>query len=155
MADTWPALSEVAAVRSRAQLSYLNVLQELGNEMLRTEQDYARQGDTTSAASMASMGMALGERLRRGAGPIDELVGIATEKKILTQLDPAGTYDFLGRPVSQALADLDEQKQAIKDAIQLRDEVRPTLSESELSDYWEREKIYGEAYALQSQHRQP
>ena len=36
------------------------------------------------------------------------------------------------------------------------DQVRPTLDESELSNYWEREKLYGEVYAmqwLQSKHR--
>jgi hypothetical protein len=36
--------------------------------------------------------------------------------------------------------------------------VRPTLTESELNNYWEREKLYGETYALQwlqSKYRQP
>ena len=94
----------------------------------------------------------------RASGPIDQLVGICIEKKILAQLNPAGTYDFLGRPVSETLAELDRQKDSIREVLQLRDQVRPTLSEIELNNYWEREKIYGEAYALQwlqSQHRQP
>jgi hypothetical protein len=45
--------------------------------------------------------------------------------------------------------ELDQQKQAIRQALETRDEVRPTLNESDLNDYWEREKMYGEMYALQ------
>ena len=107
---------------------------------------------------MAALGMALGDQLRRSGQPIDQLVGIGIEKKLLAQLDPAGAYAFLGRPVSEVLAELDQQKAAIREALQVRDQLRPTLDESELSNYWEREKLYGEMYALrwlQSKHRQP
>jgi hypothetical protein len=53
---------------------------------------------------------------------------------------------------------LDQQKAGIRQAMQTQDELRPTLDEGELNNYWEREKLYGEMYAmqwLQSQHRQP
>jgi len=154
----WPALAAKAWAPGTAPLSYLTVLKDLGNETVQTEQHYFSQGDADSAISMASMAMALGDQLRRASGAIDQLVGIATEKKILAQLDPAGTYDFLGRPVSEALAELDRQKQAIAEALRTREQVCPTLNESELNNYWEREKLYGEVYALrwlQSKYHQP
>jgi hypothetical protein len=154
----WPALAAKAMANGTAGSPYLTVLKDLANQTLQTQQQYLSQGNTGSATSMASLGMALGDQLRNAAAPIDELVGIATEKKILAQLDPAGTYDFLGRPVSDVLAELDQQKQAIRDALQTRDQVRPTLNEGELNDYWEREKLYGEMYALrwlQSKYPQP
>ena len=98
---------------------------------------------------MASMGMILGDQLRQASGPIDELVGIGIENKILKQLDPSANYDFLGRSVADALADLAQQKNAIKGVMVTRDQVRPTLNEAELANYWEREKMYGEMYAMQ------
>jgi RNA polymerase sigma factor (sigma-70 family) len=156
----WPALAAKAAAPGIASSSgsYLNALKELANKTVQLQQQYRSQDDGGSAISMAAIGIVLGDQLRRASGPIDQLVGIGIEKKILAQLDPTGTYDFLGRPVSETLAELDRQKDSIREVLQLRDQVRPTLSELELNNYWEREKIYGEAYALQwlqSQHCQP
>jgi len=134
------------------------VLKDLAGQALQIQQQDFSQGDAGAANSMAALGMALGDQLRRSGQPIDQLVGIGIEKKLLAQLDPAGAYAFLGRPVSEVLADLDQQKAAIREALQVRDQLRPTLDESELSNYWEREKLYGEMYALrwlQSKHRQP
>ncbi len=147
----WPALAAEARAPGTAAAStgYLLILKDLGNQAVQTQQQFLNQGDPKSANSMASVGMVLAGQLRRASGPIDELVGIAIEKKILGQLDPAANYDFLGGSVSQAQAGLDRQKKSIREALEVRDKVRPTLSEAELSDYWEREKVYGEMYALQ------
>jgi hypothetical protein len=157
----WPALAAQAIAPGTAYSSsgaYLNVLKTLANNALQTQQQYATQGDAASATSMASLGINLGDQLRHADGPMDELVGIAMEKKILAQLDPAQSYDFLGCSVLQALTDLDQQKTMIRDILQTRDQVRPTLNESDLNAYWEREKIYGEMYAMQwlkSKYAQP
>jgi hypothetical protein len=51
--------------------------------------------------------------------------------------------------VADALADLAQQKNTIQGVLQTRDQVRTTLSEAELASYWEREKMYGEMYAMQ------
>jgi RNA polymerase sigma factor (sigma-70 family) len=147
----WPALAAEARAPGTAAAStgYLSILKDLGNQAVQTQQQSLNQADASSASSMASVGLVLAGQLRRASGPIDELVGIAIEKKLLGQLDPAVNYDFLGGSVSQAQADLDHQKQSIREALETRDKVRPTLSEAELGDYWEREKLYGEMYALQ------
>jgi RNA polymerase sigma factor (sigma-70 family) len=154
----WPALAAKARAPGVVPMSYLAMLKELANETVQTEQHYFSQADTSSAVSMVAMGMRLGDQLRRASTGIDQLVGITIEKRMLAQLDPAGNYDFLGRPVSEALAELDRQKQALAGAYKTSDQVCPTLNESELNSYWERKKLYGEAYALQwlqSKHRQP
>jgi RNA polymerase sigma factor (sigma-70 family) len=153
----WPPLAAKAWAPSSEPNSYLNSLKNLANQMMQTQQQDLTQGDAASANSMASMGMVLGNDLRAGS-PIDQLVGIAMEKNILGKLDPAVNYDFLGRPVSEALAELDRQKQAIADALKTRDQLLPTLDETELASYFERKKLYGEVNAvlwLQSKHRQP
>jgi RNA polymerase sigma factor (sigma-70 family) len=153
----WPPLAAKAWAPSSESASYLPSLKNLANQMMQTQQQDLTQGDAASANSMASMGMVLGNILRAG-GPIDQLVGIAIEKKILGQLDPAVNYDFLGRPVSEVLAELDRQKQAIRNALNTRDQLLPTLNEAELASYFERKKLYGEVNAvlwLQSKHSQP
>ena len=146
----WPDLAAQAAAPGMASMSpYLNMLKELGNQTVQGLQQDVAQGNTEAANSMASMGMILGDQLRQASGPIDELVGIGIENKILKQLDPSANYDFLGRSVADALADLAQQKNAIKGVMVTRDQVRPTLNEAELANYWEREKMYGEMYAMQ------
>src|ERR1039458_6229176 len=153
----WPPLAAKAWAPSSESASYLPSLKNLANQMMQTQQQDLTQGDAASANSMASMGMILGNILRAGS-PIDQLVGIAIEKKILGQLDPAVNYDFLDRPVSEVLAELDRQKQAIRDALNTRDQLLPTLNEAELASYFERKKLYGEVNAvlwLQSKHSQP
>ncbi|MGD0017305.1 MAG: sigma-70 family RNA polymerase sigma factor [Verrucomicrobiia bacterium] len=153
----WPALAAKAWAPSSESASYLPSLKSLANQMMQTQQQDLTQGDAASANSMASMGMVLGNTLRAG-DPIAQLVGIAIEKKILGQLDPAVNYDFLGRPVSEVLAELDRQKQTIADALKTRDQVLPTLNETELASYFERKKLYGEVNAvlwLQSKHGPP
>ncbi|MGA2281417.1 MAG: sigma-70 family RNA polymerase sigma factor [Verrucomicrobiota bacterium] len=153
----WPPLAAKAWAPSSESASYLPSLKNLGNQIMQTQQQNLTQGDAASANSLASMGMVLGNSLLAG-NPIDQLVGIAIEQKMLAQLDPAVNYDFLGRPVSEVLAELDRQKQAIRDALNARDQVLPTLNEAELASYFERKKLYGEVNALlwlQSKYHQP
>ena len=157
----WPALAAKASAPGTSVAACGSVdttLKDLASQVLQTQQQDFAQGDTAAGNTMASLGMTLGDQLRHAGAPIDQLVGIAIEKKLLAQLDPSGTYDFLGRPVSEVQADLDQQKAAIRQALQVRDQLRPTLSEAELGNYWDREKMYGEMYAmqwLQSRQRQP
>ena len=154
----WPPLAAKAWAPSSESGSYLPSLKNLANQMVQTQQQDLTQGDAASANSMASMGMVLGNTLRAGDRPIAQLVGIAVEKNMLGQLDPAVNYDFVGRPVSEVLAELDRQKQAIRAALNAKDQVLPTLNEAELASYFERKKLYGEVNAvlwLQSKHSQP
>ena len=133
---------------------------DLANQTLQVQQqDYAGQGrHRRGQLHGITWAWVWATRLRRNSGPLNELVGIAIQRKILAQLDPSGSYDFLGRPITELQAELDRQKASIREALQVRDQLRPTLDETELNNYWEREKIYGEMYALQwlqSKHRQP
>ena len=153
----WPPLAAKAWAPSTAPLTYVTPLKSLANDILQLEQQYRSTGDAASANTMASMGMVLGDQLRAGA-PIEQLVGIAMEKKTLAELDPSASYDFLSRPVSEMVAELDRQKKSIAEALRMRDEALPGLSETELANYYERVKLYGEMNALrwlQSKYAQP
>ncbi|MGA2221065.1 MAG: sigma-70 family RNA polymerase sigma factor [Verrucomicrobiia bacterium] len=153
----WPPLAAKAWAPSSESASYLNSLKNMANQMMQTQQQDLTRGDAASANSLASMGMVLGNTLRAGS-PMDQLVGIAIEKNILGKLDPAVKYDFLDRPVSEVLAELDRDKHAIVDALNSKEQVLPTLNETELASYFERKKLYGEVNAvlwLQSKHGPP
>ncbi len=153
----WPPLAARAWALSRQSNSHLPSLKNLAGQMMQAQQQDLARGNAASANSLASMGMVLGNTLR-ARGPIEQLMGIAIEKKILAQLDAAVNYDFLGRPVNEAMAELDRQKQAIADALKNRDQLRPNLNEAGLAAYFEHEKLYGEMNALQwlqSTNRQP
>ena len=76
----WPALAAKAFAAATVPRPYLAMLKDLANETVQTQQNYVNQGDAGSATSMASMGMGLADQLMRSGGPIDQLVGISTEK---------------------------------------------------------------------------
>jgi RNA polymerase sigma factor (sigma-70 family) len=160
--DASQAVEEMYAAAGRSPLEakyastcmelkpHLQTLKGLADELLQVRQQYGSQGDTASADGLAYMGWLMGDRLSTGANNahvIDQLVGLAIQKKFLGQLDPAGTYEFLGRPVSEALAELDRQRQAIRDTNETIQKVIPTLNATELANYLERLKVYGEPAA--------
>ena len=145
-----PALEAKYASTCGAPKPHLAQLKSLAEEMTQVQQRYQNQGDTASVNSLAYMGLALGNRMGAGANNqsiIDQLVGTAIEKKVLGQLDAAGNYDFLGRPVSEVAADLDRQKQSIRQATEFKQQLVPSLNETDLANYLDREKLYGEPEA--------
>jgi RNA polymerase sigma factor (sigma-70 family) len=154
-------LEAKAASACGAPVPHLMQLKSLANEVMQAQQPYREQGDTTSANSLTYMGLVLGSHLSAAANNqfvIDQLMAIAIEKKFLGQLDPATNYDFLGRPVGEVAAEMDGRTQAIKQACQSRDQILPTLDETELANYLDRVKVYGEPEAqawLRSKHGQP
>jgi RNA polymerase sigma factor (sigma-70 family) len=145
-----PALEAKHASTCGVLKPHLTQLKSLGTEMMQLRKQYQDQGDATSANSLAYMGMVLGNRLGTGANNqsiIDQLVGIAIEKNVLGQLDATVSYEFLGRPVNEVLADLDRQKQSIRQATESKQRLVPNLNETDLVNYLDREKVYGEPEA--------
>jgi RNA polymerase sigma factor (sigma-70 family) len=155
------SLEAKAASACPASAPHLLQLKRLANEVMQAQQQYRQQGDAASADSLTYMGLVLGRQLSTGGNSqtvIDQLMGIALQNKFLGQLDPAANYDFLGRPVSEVAGELDRLKDAIKQAAQLKDRVLPSLNETELANYLDRVKVYGEPEAwawLQTKHGQP
>ncbi|MGH7975569.1 MAG: hypothetical protein ACREC8_02775, partial [Limisphaerales bacterium] len=117
------------------------------------QQQDASSGDANSAASLAQMGMALGNQINSGDNRkyfINQLVGMAIENEALSQLDPNTSYDFLdGQTPDQIIAQNKEQKTAFRELDQNFQAVQPYLTDSEMLGYQEREKIYGEIPAMQ------
>jgi RNA polymerase sigma factor (sigma-70 family) len=146
-----PVLEAKQASACGTSTSHLPAMKNLANDVLQAQQQSRQQGDAGSANSLAHMGLVLAQRLGAGANNqrvIDQLVGISIEKKFLSQLDPAATYDFLGGTVNEVLEQNERQKQAIKEASIFKQQVMPAMTETDLANYLDREKLYGEPEAL-------
>jgi hypothetical protein len=80
---------------------------------------------------------------------IDQLVAHAIEAIMLSQLDPNGSYDFLGgKTPKERLADLKAEKTLINALRQSFRDALPNMTEAELLSYTERQRLYGEVEAM-------
>jgi hypothetical protein len=152
---------------SRAALSGMasDVLPELANMKVvaqgiqSAQKQYANAGDTASVENLAQMGVGLANRFNSGDSGkliISQLVGMAIENIALQPLNQNTSYDFLGGETpAQKLAELKQQKVALRELTQSFESIVPTMTEAETISYAERAKIYGEVAAMrwvQQQH---
>jgi hypothetical protein len=152
---------------SRAALSGManDVLPELANMKVvaqgiqSAQKQYATAGDTASVENLAQMGMGLANRFNSGDSGkliISQLVGISIQAISLQPLNQNTSYDFLGGETpAQKLAELKQQKVALRELTQSFESIVPTMTEAETISYAERAKIYGEVAAMrwvQQQH---
>ena len=116
------------------------------------QKQYADAGDTSSVENLSQMGVDLANRLRDGdAGRfvISQLVGNAIEAIVLHSLDQNAPYDFLnGQTPAQQLAAMRGQKQWLKESTASWEQLYPVMSDTEMFNYVERVKIYGEVPAM-------
>ena len=123
------------------------------------QKQYANAGDTASVENLAQMGVGLANRFNSGDSGkliISQLVGMAIENIALQPLNQNTSYDFLGGETpAQKLAELKQQKVALRELTQSFESIVPTMTEAETISYAERAKIYGEVAAMrwvQQQH---
>ena len=132
-------------------LPHLAQLKGLAQDMATLQSQYIAAGDTSSAETLAQYGLQLSQQLSTGEGSrylIDQLVGYAVERIVLKPLDPQKNYDFLQGTVQDRFTDLDAKKAEAKQTSQFLDQWMTTASDSDLVNYFERLKVYGEAGAL-------
>jgi hypothetical protein len=146
---------------------YNGVMSALGNDVLPQlpvlkgvaigikdlQQQYLNSGDPGSAQALAQTGMVLSDRMMSGDSGkmiINQLVGMSSAAIVLDSLDKNTSYDFLGgKTPAQVLAGFKDTKSTIKNMNQTVVPTIATLSEDQMTSYWERLKIYGEMNALQ------
>jgi hypothetical protein len=124
---------------------------ELGQHIGELANLYRQAGDETSAQAALQMGLALAQRISQGSGPewmIQDLVGIATERRVLEALDPASPYDASGRTVKDRLDELSARRDQIRQLGQRTEAVMQQLSEPELIQFLDRWNTSGELAAL-------
>lgn len=111
-------------------------------------------GDTESAGKLAQLGLDFTDKINSGDSGkflINQMVGTATERIILAQLDQNTAYDFLnGQTPAQIADNYKKQKDELRKLLQDFNPAQMQMmqSESETANYMQRLKIYGEAAAM-------
>ncbi len=130
-------------------LPQLASLKALAQDVSALQKQYLGAGDSASAENLAQAGLMLASGLRSDQFLIKQLVGNAIEATVLLQLDPNGSYDFIGgKSPDERLAEIKEQKASIRGLRESTYEALPNMSEAELLSYTERQRLYGEVEAM-------
>jgi hypothetical protein len=114
---------------------------------------YQQAGDTASAQAVQQMGFSIGERCY-GPGQfplINTLVGIAIDKIMLGTMDPTSPYSISGNPnwtAQNQIDALNQQRADIKELVKQSDAILPTMSDQDLINFRDRERMLGEAAAM-------
>src|SRR4030095_8625131 len=99
----------------------------------------------------AQIGLQMAEHLTAGEGGsclINNLVGYAVERIVISPLDQQTSYSFLNGTVPDRIEQLQAQRAAAKQSTQLFDQWWRTATEAEIISYFDRVKLYGESAAL-------
>jgi RNA polymerase sigma factor (sigma-70 family) len=143
--------ARIVAFQTCAQVPHLLPMRELAKEIQTASDRFRQQNDVKTAENLIAAGFALGGHLSAGSGSqtvLNQLVGIAIERKFLQQLNPPDNRDPFGRPIPDVKAAIEEQQASLKQHAQTLMSFMPTLGDAELDAYMERVKLFGEASAL-------
>ncbi len=144
-------LKAKAAAQFYMALPEMTELRDLSKEMVDLRERYLQGGDTTSAATISEMTIALGRKLQSSGdgSALSELVGQSIERQALKQLDPQTSFDETGLTVAQRMDQLAARKDFIAKTVQGVDPTTSNISPQVLSQYLDRQKALGEIAALQ------
>jgi hypothetical protein len=130
--------AKAAAIMSMER-PHLTQLRAVASELGELQSSYAKNGEATTAATIAKLGVTLAQQMQRGAPClIDELVANAMEKKFLATWEPADR--------EARLAELQQRKGEITRMIGNKAPLQ--MGETEAIAYFDRQKLYGEFEAL-------
>ena len=133
-------------------LPELSTLKGLARSTSELQKQYADGGDNASAENLAQFNLGLANRLTGGDSGkmvISQLVGMAVEAIALSNLEPNTSYDFLdGETPNQRKEELKQQRASIRQLSQSFQSAVPNLTETEMENFEERERIYGELPAM-------
>lgn len=128
-----------------ALLPELAELKRAGAELVDLATKYRQAGDPNSAQTVMELAMNLAHRLDGSPQTtiIQDLVGIAIERKVLDAMNPSAPYGDTSRTVQQQIDALMQRRTDIRELTKTFDAVLPNLSESDISHYLDRIKTYG------------
>jgi hypothetical protein len=151
LADGRPPAEAKLAGMANVQMPHLKFLRDLGKDEVDLEKRYVAAGDQRSAEFMAADAVRMARQLSSGDGAVSllsQLVGIATESSALKELPADARPSFLSTSAQERMAELQEQRQAIRDSAKFWDQWLGTASENDLIAYFDRLKLYGESGAM-------
>lgn len=124
-------------------------LMELSKVISDLQRQYTQQGDTESAQALGQLGLALGQK-QQSESPflIDNLVGMATEKRFLSKMPSAMVIGANGQTASARLTAIQTRKEEMQSIVGSVEPLLSSLNENEAVAYFDRLKLYGEPEAL-------
>lgn len=143
--------AEAKAVASTsALLPELANMKRVGLDLAELAKRYQQAGDETSAQTVLEMGMNLGRRLEQSPQTtlIQELVGIAIERLTLNAMNPNALYGDTGQTVQNQLDALTARRKTYRELTAKSEPILRSMSDQDLSHYFERVKLYGDVAAL-------
>jgi hypothetical protein len=138
--------SAKAAAGEGALLPELAQLKAAGVELVDLAKKYQQAGDQDSAQAALKMASNLGHRLDGTPQTtlVQELVGMAIERKVLDAMNPGASYGDTGKTVQDQINALTQRRKDIRELTTAFAAVFPTLSEPEAAHYFDRIKMYGD-----------
>jgi hypothetical protein len=137
---------------SQLALPQLAPIKQLGQDLVDLANTYSQSGDQASAQAALQMAVNLGQRYvssSAGEAVLDQLVGLAVERMVLSAMDPNSLYGDNGQTVQDQLNQLAQQRAALKASVQQAGSLLETMSDQDWINYTDRWMIFGELAANQ------
>ena len=132
-------------------LPHLRELKQTGVDAISLAQTFRQAGDEQSAQLVMEFALDLGRHLPDpGAfNPlINELVGVAIERRVLDTMNPASAYGDTGQTVQERFDELVRYRDSVQSLAKQVGPMLETLPEPDLIGYFDRTKLFGEQSAM-------
>jgi len=130
-------------------LDHVQPVMEVSRNLEQLQEEFIRSADFDSAEPTVIIGLSLGQRIQdQGPYLIDQVVGIAIEKKFLQQLDPLTLAGPGGQTAGERLDALDAKLLEIRTLSPLGVERFAAADEATQAQYLEKIKSEGELAAM-------
>lgn len=139
-----------AIATSSVLLPHLAELKRAGMDLLELAGRYQQSGDEAQAREARELALQLAGKLEDGAQQkflINQLVGIAIERRVLAALDPNSAYDSSGRTVQNRIEEMNQTRKSFKVNVAPIEGLLPTMTPTDQVAYFDRMRIYGEVAA--------
>ncbi len=132
-------------------LPHISQLKQAGMDMLALAGQFQQVGNMEQAQEMRALTLHLGWLLQGDAQQktvINQLVGVAIERKVLESHDPNANYDTSGRLVQDRIDELTQTRDRLKTAIDSFQNVYQIMTPVDQASFFDRIKICGEESAI-------
>jgi RNA polymerase sigma factor (sigma-70 family) len=145
--------AEAKALATHAvELPHISQVVELSRGMVEIVKQAQATGDAASVETTARIGLAMADHLNSvqdGGNLLGQMVGVAVQQRLLSQLDRNQNYPFLSGTVDESLSALSQREKSIRQDSQFIGDWIAHAPEQEAVSYFDRLKLYGEAAAIQ------
>lgn len=131
-------------------LPHLQQLRQAGVDLLELAGRFQQSGDEAQAREARQLALHLADMLQDGSQQklfMNQLYGIAIERKVLESLDPNSAYDNSGRTVQQRIDELLQNKKNLSANVRPADNLLPVMTPADQAAYFDRIRIHGEVAA--------